>query len=213
MGGQNANRLEVRVRGNTHQLLEKYKQMARDAHQTGDRVASEYYLQHADHYFRVLNDNRQRQDQRQDGGRNRRSRGGSPDDIGDEDMIAENLGDAGDGSEETSVSEGRARRSPQRRERSQSEGRTRRSQSSRSVADSDDDQTELSDGEAALAAFGGVPSDSGATQEPLILELNEPDDEEIEAKEAPKPRRRGRPRKTEAKVEAEEKAEVVESDS
>ena len=34
-GGQNAARLEVRVRGNAHQLLEKYKQLARDAHQAG----------------------------------------------------------------------------------------------------------------------------------------------------------------------------------
>ena len=39
-GGQNAARLEVRVRGNAHQLLEKYKQLARDAHQAGDRVAA-----------------------------------------------------------------------------------------------------------------------------------------------------------------------------
>ena len=62
-GGQNNNRLEVRVRGNAHQLLEKYKQLARDAHQAGDRVASEYYLQHADHYFRVLNDSRIRQEE------------------------------------------------------------------------------------------------------------------------------------------------------
>ena len=63
MGGQSANRLEVRVRGNAHQLLEKYKVMARDAHQAGDRVAAEYYLQHADHYFRVLNDARIRQEE------------------------------------------------------------------------------------------------------------------------------------------------------
>ncbi len=62
-GGQTANRLEVRVRGNANQLLEKYKVLARDAHQSGDRVAAEYYLQHADHYFRVLNDSRIRQEE------------------------------------------------------------------------------------------------------------------------------------------------------
>jgi hypothetical protein len=63
MGGQSANRLEVRVRGNANQLLDKYKVLARDAHQAGDRVATEYYLQHADHYFRVLNDSRIRQEE------------------------------------------------------------------------------------------------------------------------------------------------------
>jgi hypothetical protein len=62
-GSQGGNRLEIRVRGNAHQLLEKYKVLARDAHQAGDRVAAEYYLQHADHYFRVLNDSRIRQEE------------------------------------------------------------------------------------------------------------------------------------------------------
>lgn len=45
---------EVRVRGNAHQVLERYLQLARDAGAAGDRVAAENYLQHADHYYRVL---------------------------------------------------------------------------------------------------------------------------------------------------------------
>jgi hypothetical protein len=40
--------------------LEKYKSMARDAQLAGDRVQTEYYLQFADHYFRVLSENRSR---------------------------------------------------------------------------------------------------------------------------------------------------------
>ena len=55
------NRVDVRQRGNAAQLLEKYKAMARDASQNGDRVAAEYYMQYADHYYRVLNDYRERQ--------------------------------------------------------------------------------------------------------------------------------------------------------
>ena len=55
------NRLELRQRGNATQLLEKYKALARDAAQNGDRVATEYYMQHADHYYRLLNDYRERQ--------------------------------------------------------------------------------------------------------------------------------------------------------
>jgi len=39
--------------------------MARDAQLAGDRVQTEYYLQYADHYFRVLGENRPRfEDQR-----------------------------------------------------------------------------------------------------------------------------------------------------
>lgn len=57
------NRNEVRVRGNAVQLLEKYRQLARDVSQAGDRVTAEYYLQYADHYYRVVNEFRQRQDE------------------------------------------------------------------------------------------------------------------------------------------------------
>ena len=56
---------DARQRGNASQLLEKYKAMARDAQQAGDRVAAEYFMQYADHYYRVLNEFRARdQEQR-----------------------------------------------------------------------------------------------------------------------------------------------------
>ena len=54
------NRQDNRSRGNASQLHEKYKAMARDAQLAGDRVQTETYLQFADHYFRVLNENRPR---------------------------------------------------------------------------------------------------------------------------------------------------------
>ena len=44
---------------------EKYKNMARDAHQQGDRVMNEYYLQFADHYFRILAEANNRKDDQQ----------------------------------------------------------------------------------------------------------------------------------------------------
>jgi hypothetical protein len=46
---------DVRIRGNAHQVLEKYLTMARDASSQGDRVSAENYYQHAEHYFRVIN--------------------------------------------------------------------------------------------------------------------------------------------------------------
>lgn len=45
---------EVRVRGNAWQVFEKYQSLARDARGLGDRVLAENYLQHAEHYFRVI---------------------------------------------------------------------------------------------------------------------------------------------------------------
>ena len=44
----------VRIRGNASQVHEKYLAMARDASSSGDRVSAENYLQHAEHYHRIL---------------------------------------------------------------------------------------------------------------------------------------------------------------
>lgn len=55
-GGNQNNRIDSRARGNAPQLLEKYKKLAHDASLNDDRVQTEYYLQFADHYFRVIAD-------------------------------------------------------------------------------------------------------------------------------------------------------------
>lgn len=249
MGGQSANRLEVRVRGNAHQLLEKYKQLARDAHQAGDRVASEYYLQHSDHYFRVLNDSRIRQEEM-------RARRGVFDQFEDE-PVGDDGADGADGQDDNGEGDRdrdrrdqperaqrndrndradrgdrpersdrgnrserperteraerpeRAERSeraerPERVERAEGEERPRRWQERRPERNRDgaasDEAAEtptaqpevvelrMSDGEAALVAFGGAP-------------VREPSEEVDAEAEAPKPRRRGRPRKTAEPVE------------
>ena len=59
-GRSDGNRQDNRQRGNAAQLLEKYKSMARDSQLAGDRVQTEYYLQYADHYYRVLGESRAR---------------------------------------------------------------------------------------------------------------------------------------------------------
>lgn len=65
-GPNDGNRQNHRNAGNAHQLLDKYKNMARDAHQQGDRVMNEYYLQFADHYFRVMAEvNERKEEQKQ----------------------------------------------------------------------------------------------------------------------------------------------------
>src|SRR5215213_1861958 len=44
----------VKVRGAAQGVYEKYQQLARDANAAGDRVLGENYLQHAEHYFRLI---------------------------------------------------------------------------------------------------------------------------------------------------------------
>jgi hypothetical protein len=58
---QNANRAfdsngpdGVKVRGNAQHVFEKYQQLARDASSAGDRILAENYLQHSEHYFRLV---------------------------------------------------------------------------------------------------------------------------------------------------------------
>jgi hypothetical protein len=45
---------DIKIRGSASHVYEKYLQLARDAQSSGDRVLAESYLQHAEHYFRVL---------------------------------------------------------------------------------------------------------------------------------------------------------------
>ncbi len=45
---------EVRIRGTAHQISEKYEALAKDARSSGDMVLAESYLQHAEHYQRMV---------------------------------------------------------------------------------------------------------------------------------------------------------------
>ena len=184
LGGQPGNRQDNRQRGNAAQLLEKYKSMARDAQLSGDRVQTEYYLQYADHYFRVLSENRARfEDQAP-----RRPR----DDDGERDDGDEEMAEAG---EEASVDD-----RPQRRERSDNRERSDRGERfnrgdrpRRGDREAHDDREERADGD---QVNGGMPFDAL----PPAIGRDEP--ETVDEEAAPKPRRRARnPRPAEGEDE------------
>ncbi|MCB9964358.1 MAG: DUF4167 domain-containing protein [Rhodospirillales bacterium] len=46
---------DVRIRGTAHQVNEKYLALAKDAASGGDLILAESYLQHAEHYQRIVN--------------------------------------------------------------------------------------------------------------------------------------------------------------
>jgi len=46
---------DVRIRGTAHQVCEKYLALAKDANSVGDIVLAESYMQHAEHYQRIIN--------------------------------------------------------------------------------------------------------------------------------------------------------------
>ncbi len=149
--GQNSggNRQDNRQRGNAAQLLEKYKNMARDAQLAGDRVQSEYYLQFADHYFRVLGENRARfEDQRK-----QRGDDSSDDDDSDNEFAAAETSDEG---REDDSNNNRRRRS-NGRDRSQRNG---------SKADESDENAERIAVEALPPAIGQTEDGEEAPAKP-----------------------------------------------
>ncbi len=57
---------EGKVRGTPQQIIDKYNQLARDAQLGNDRVATENFQQHAEHYLRMLNEAQREQDTRRE---------------------------------------------------------------------------------------------------------------------------------------------------
>lgn len=79
-----------RVRGTPAQVIEKYQSLAHDSSLAGDRVATENFQQHAEHYIRLINEaqrqNAERREaqeaaaaeQRQNNANNQNGGGGQP---------------------------------------------------------------------------------------------------------------------------------------
>lgn len=74
---------EGKVRGTPQQIIEKYLTLARDAQLSNDRVAEQSFLQHAEHYTRMLGEAQREQAERQQMSQNR-------DDDGREDGGSQN---------------------------------------------------------------------------------------------------------------------------
>ena len=170
LGGQpGGNRQDNRQRGNAAQLLEKYKSMARDAQLSGDRVQMEYFLQYAEHYFRVLNENRSRFEEQ------RRQRGEDGDDSdGDDDSV--------DSSDDQDGDDDRQDDRPQRRERAERGDRSRRVAREERKPANGADRANGSDERIAVEAL------------PPAIGRDEVGTEEKSEEKAPRPRRARRPR-------------------
>lgn len=138
-GGNSGNRIDSRARGNAPQLLDKYKKLAQDAQHNGDRVQAEYYLQFADHYFRVLADNKARQDE---------ARGGRRD---DERQTSDDEGE--DSDFDYGADDRRTSRLPRPRRDEEGEGDERPAQRGRRNRSRDDENGSGEDYEAAENPF------------------------------------------------------------
>ncbi|WP_127111929.1 DUF4167 domain-containing protein [Shimia sediminis] len=57
---------EGKVRGTPQQIIDKYNQLARDSQLGNDRVATENFQQHAEHYMRLLSEAQREQEARRE---------------------------------------------------------------------------------------------------------------------------------------------------
>lgn len=76
---------EGKVRGTPQQIIEKYQMLARDAQLSGDRVAAENFMQHAEHYLRLLGEAQREMAERQAEHQQRQQQGGQRQDDDEDD--------------------------------------------------------------------------------------------------------------------------------
>jgi hypothetical protein len=180
---------DVKVRGTAQHVAEKYMNLARDAQSSGDRVMAENYLQHAEHYNRIIMTAQAQMQERFQRDENQpQNRDQQDQDDDDRDNAVE---------KDVSAQEQRAERSerqprqdrPNRRDRSE-----RPERQPRQTGQDAQEQQPAYDPDAPQPVIEGVPAEVAIGQESTNEEA------------APAPRRRGRPRRVRADETAETSA-------
>ncbi len=175
---------DVKIRGTAQHVAEKYMNLARDAQSSGDRVMAENYLQHAEHYNRIiLTAQAQMQERFQRDDSSSQARESQDQDDDDRDSDDDNDTNAqnqrGDRGEQQDRSERQSRQDRGERQ----ERKPRQEQQPKPVFDADAPQPEIS----------GVPAEVAIGEDASVGE------------ESPRsaPRRRGRPKRVRSDESAE----------
>ncbi len=200
---------DVRIRGTAFQVNEKYQALARDASASGDRIMAENYLQHAEHYYRIIaaiNDAQNQSQQQADGRDGHRQRDGHRDN-GHRDG-----GHRDGGHRDGGQRDGGQRDNSSRENGHQSERTTAASDGASSSAEAEsefgkdprqddarDAPSDQANGEAVMDVISAQPAIESDAKEQSEAAANG-DEAKAEDGPPPKPRRRGpgRPRKTAA---------------
>ncbi|WP_394691755.1 DUF4167 domain-containing protein [Hoeflea sp.] len=197
---------DVKVRGTAQHVAEKYMNLARDAQSSGDRVMAENYLQHAEHYNRIImTAQAQLQERMQRDDNQPQSR--EPQDQDQDDDDRNSSEEKGNGGQEQRAERAeRSERQP-RQERSNRRDRGDRPERQSRQPDQDaQDEPAAYDPDAPQPVIEGVPAEVAIGR-----------DEQSAQAETPAPRRRGRPRRVrtddggEATASDKEKAAAIEA--
>ena len=206
---------DVKIRGTAQHVAEKYMNLARDAQSSGDRVMAENYLQHAEHYNRIiLTAQAQMQDrfQRDENNSQNRDSQDQDDDDRDSDDDNDNNNDNNNNSQDQrgdrndrNDQQARSERQPQqdrgerqeRTERNERPDRSERSERRERQPRQEQQPKPVYDANAPQPVIEGLPAEVAIGQETP------------EADSAPRvaPRRRGRPKRVRTEDSADSSAE------
>jgi len=154
---------DVKIRGTAQHIAEKYATLARDAQSSGDRVIAENYLQHAEHYNRIIaaaQAQMQERFQRDERGEYQDRDGQDGDDI-----------ENNDGDEEVSGRQQPERRDQQQQPREQQQREPREQQQPREPREPrerDQRQNRREREQAPAAAVEAAPAIDGSGPQPVI---------------------------------------------
>lgn len=176
---------DVKIRGNAQVIADKYATLARDAQSSGDSVMAENYLQHAEHYNRII---LAAQPQPRDG---------------DDDTDQPSVRDGGDASGAADGDQQPGRRG--RDERGRGNGRTEAASEGNGKAEARPEADDRSE----AASNGNGKSGAGKKERKVDPDGDQPviegmpaEAREEQAEQSGKPKRAARPRKPRKKAEA-----------
>lgn len=185
---------DVKVRGAASTIHEKYLQLHRDASSSGDRVKAENYLQHAEHYFRIM----QAQDEQRNNRQDNQSRGGNNQNQNQNQSQNQSQSRGGNNSQgqgQDNSGSGKDEQ-PNRRDEEKVEAKADDQPKSRGRKPKSDDSGDKSERKPRRAA----KKDDGGS-DPLGVVTPE-ESSELGQPSGDQPKRRGRPRKSEQPAEA-----------
>ena len=185
---------DVKIRGTAQHVAEKYMNLARDAQSSGDRVMAENYLQHAEHYNRIiLTAQAQMQERFQRDENASQARESQDQDDDDRDSDGDNDGNANDQRGDRNEQQARSERQPrqdrgdrnERQDRGERNERSDRGERQERKPRPEQQPKPVYDADAPQPVIEGVPAEVAIGQETP----------EADVAPRPAPRRRGRPKR------------------
>ncbi|MDF1608008.1 DUF4167 domain-containing protein [Hoeflea sp. YIM 152468] len=179
---------DVKIRGTAQHVAEKYMNLARDAQSSGDRVMAENYLQHAEHYNRIiLTAQAQMQERLQRDDTQPQGRESQDQDDEDRDSDGDTDRNTQDQRSQRNEQQARAERQP-RQDRGERNERPERGVRPERKPRPEPQPKPAYDADAPQPVIEGLPAEVAIQQETP----------ESEAAARPAPRRRGRPKRVRA---------------